>query len=133
MIRWVIAVSVLFVAGCSGASDGPERAVVSGSVTYQGKPLESGDILFTPVAGNDSPAAGAVITDGQYVTTNKGGVPMGKFQVKITGFRLRPGSGQNGDMQEFIQYIPVKYNERTTLEVDISQDSPEKQYDFDLQ
>jgi len=52
--------------GCGG-----ERAYnISGTVTYQGKPVPAGHIVFEPdaSAGNKGPAAFAKIKDGRYDT-----------------------------------------------------------------
>ncbi len=46
---------VLFSWGCGSA----DRANVSGKVTLDGQPLETGSIAFEPIEGTQSPSAGA--------------------------------------------------------------------------
>ena len=58
---------------------------VSGTVRYNGKPLERGNISFAP-AGPEGRAAGGTIIDGQYslttLDTDDGALP-GKYKVSI--------------------------------------------------
>jgi hypothetical protein len=51
-------------------------------VTYDGKPVPGGRILFTPDRGNPGPASVAEITDGKYRTRSEKGV-IGADQVDI--------------------------------------------------
>ncbi|UUO08665.1 hypothetical protein M4951_10180 [Blastopirellula sp. J2-11] len=132
MKRWFV-VAAMLLAGCGGVQSGPERVIVSGKVTYQGAPIENGDILFTPAAGSSNPASGAIIENGNYLANNKGGVPIGKFLVKISGFRPSGQPVPEGDIQPMDQYIPAKYNDRTSLEIEITKDAEGTQQNFDLE
>ena len=72
-------------AGCAG-----ERLYhVSGIVTYQGKPVPAGQIVFEPdaSAGNKGPAAFAKIKDGHYDTSlgDSRGTVGGPHLVRIHG------------------------------------------------
>ena len=70
----------LTAAGC-GSGDGIPRHTVSGNVTLDGKPLEDGQITFTPeLAGN--PAAGATIKAGAY--------SLGRSEGPAAGPHLEP-------------------------------------------
>lgn len=64
------------VAGCQSST-----ASVSGSVIYNGKPIERGAITFTPSDGN-GPAFGAMIEQGRYTVAK---AYPGKRIVRITG------------------------------------------------
>lgn len=91
----VSAVCCLALCGC-GASD--RRQHVSGSVTLDGTPVESGSISFQPAAGNTGPSAGGLITKGQYDLPAQAGVMPGKYLVMIhlmreTGKMLPTDSG----------------------------------------
>ncbi len=70
--------------GCGG-----ERSFnLSGTVTYQGKPVPAGQIIFEPdaSAGNKGPAAYAKIKDGRYDTSAEGhGTVGGPHLVRIHG------------------------------------------------
>lgn len=47
--------------GCG--KDGPERAVVSGTVTYQGEPVKEGVIRLVPTPGTNAPVTAALIRE----------------------------------------------------------------------
>src|SRR5688572_18410502 len=83
------AVAALVIAaflGC-GRSDG--RQLVSGTVTFQGKPLDQGTIDFY-AAGKSTVEAGALITEGKYeIPADKGLLP-GKYLVKIQSTEAFP-------------------------------------------
>lgn len=72
MSRLAISVVVLVLVGC-GAS-GPPRTHVAGNVTYQGKPVPAGIILFEPDAkrGGDGPQGFAHIKNGKFDTRENG-------------------------------------------------------------
>lgn len=75
--------------GCGSNANGPERIDVKGTVTFDGKPVPQGRIIFEPdsKAGNDGPQGYAEIENGTYDTaaTGKGPVP-GAQIVTITGY-----------------------------------------------
>ncbi len=75
-------------AGCGENVDkGPTRYKVSGTVTFEGKSVPFGTIMFTPdsAKGNKGPQGFAEIVDGKFDTTNGQGIVGGAHQIKITG------------------------------------------------
>ncbi|MEX1041770.1 MAG: hypothetical protein WDZ51_14115 [Pirellulaceae bacterium] len=72
--------------GCGG--DGHDRRQVSGTVTYDGKPVPRGSIWFEPdpSLGNTAPTGFAVIQDGQYKSELARSPIAGKYQARILGF-----------------------------------------------
>lgn len=89
--RWAIVPVVLgslaMSAGCGTAETG--QAAVQGTVTYQGKPVPAGTIVFEPDAaqGNQGPSGFASIKDGHYSTRDSGkGVRPGPVTLWISGF-----------------------------------------------
>ena len=92
-LRWIClpillaSVGFLAVAGC-GSDDGPKRYDLSGTVTFAGKPIPAGSIVFQPdsSAGNSGPQGVAEIRDGQYDTADGKGLIGGPHIVRITGF-----------------------------------------------
>ena len=54
--------TLLALTGCGGDS---KMATVSGAVTLDGNPVETGAITFVPANGN-APTAGGQIKDGRY-------------------------------------------------------------------
>src|SRR5437899_12941205 len=73
--------------GCSG-KQGPQRYRVSGTVTFDGKPVPHGEILFSPdsAQGNSGPQGIAIIQDGKYDTagTRAPGIAGGATIVRVT-------------------------------------------------
>jgi len=132
---------VAILAGCG--REGPDRVIVSGTVSYQGQPVEKGRIRFCPEKGTMMPTSGALIVDGKYSVEAKGGVPVGAHNVEIVGFRADPDyrppahtgplpTGVTEEELSQVQYIPEKYNKRTKLEITIRPDSGRITRDYDL-
>jgi hypothetical protein len=73
--------------GCGGSVDeGPERFDVSGTVTFDGKPVPTGTIYFNPAEGHSGPQGFAAIVDGKYDTASEGkGTVGGPHSVRIEG------------------------------------------------
>ena len=86
----VVAVAVIF--GCGDPSGLPRRYPVSGTVTYNGKPLDGGNMNFAPTDPNGR-AAGGTIFDGQYSLTTHdpgdGALP-GSYKVSIVAKEIDP-------------------------------------------
>jgi hypothetical protein len=74
-----LAVAIAVVIGCS-KSDAPPFANVSGTVTYNGKPIEKGQITFTT---EGRPPTMADIVDGKFA----GQAMVGSNRVAISAFR----------------------------------------------
>jgi hypothetical protein len=112
--------------GC-GERDG--QVPVVGMVTFQGQPVTSGEIVFTP-AGEAAASIATKIEAGKYDIR----VPEGRQQVRITAYREVPGkfdTSNPGEQTPMVEmYIPPKYNDKTTLEVTV--DSAAKTHDFTL-
>lgn len=124
-------------AGCGGGS-GVERAVVSGTVAFQGRPVADGMIRFVPIEGTTGPAAGAVIKNGRYEVKASGGATAGVCMVEIRGFQQaaadnRPAAGPQIGLkpERRVQFIPPRYNLQSTLQVTIEA-KREQEHNFDL-
>jgi len=91
-----LSVLALILSGCGGNRNRPRTAKVTGVVTYDGKPIPSGSLLFVPVGGG-SPAQGNIATDGTYTLgtfTESDGAILGDFKVMITAWsQPRGGPG----------------------------------------
>jgi len=107
---------MLMLTGCGGADkDKPTLAKVTGKVTYKGKPLTSGSVIFTPIAGKGGEtgqtATGEVASDGTYelTTFNTGdGAILGQHTVTVTV--PEKGSEDMGkpDANGRLKYVPAK-------------------------
>jgi len=73
--------------GCGSKGEGPERYPIFGAVTYQGKPVPVGTILFQPDAakGGDGPSAEFPIKDGKFRSDQGEGTLGGPHLVYING------------------------------------------------
>ena len=113
-------VAMLLVAGC-----GERTYKVSGTVTFDGKPVENGTIVFE-AADSGAGLANSGIKDGKFELQSK----IGKKKVVISAFRTRPGTEK--DVQPSVdEYIPRKYNLETTLFKDVA--ATDNQFDFNLE
>ncbi|WP_299460408.1 hypothetical protein [uncultured Gimesia sp.] len=119
-------------AGCGGGSEGPATYPVSGKVTFDGAPLTEGQIIFRDAAGKAASAAGK-IENGEFSFQSTAG----KKEVVITATREIPGKTVVGGAPDeppvpaIEQYLPQNYNEKTTLEADVS-GSGSNEFSFDL-
>ena len=99
---------VLTISGCGGAKDtGPERFGVSGTVTFDGKPVPHGTIIFSPDPSkqNSGPQGMAEIKDGAFDTTKDGkGMVGGPHVVSISGFERAPQSADDAPRPLFLEH-----------------------------
>lgn len=134
-VLWVVTAAAL--AGQVGCGGG--LASVSGSVTFGGQPVEDGEVRLVPTGtgAGAGQVTGATIVQGRYdIPGDKGALP-GTYRVEIraqkkTGKKLPsiPPATPGTTYDETIQFIPPKYNDQSTLTVDLKSGSNAK--DFEL-
>ena len=100
--------------GCGGPKP-PPTAIVSGSITLDGAPLEEGSITFVPSDGNGA-TAGAPIVGGNYSAT----VPLGPKRVeirapKVVGSRKTYDTPDSPTIDIIEELIPAEYNNDSKL------------------
>lgn len=110
--RFIIACNVLLfcvlTVGCGGDSQRPTPIQISGTVTFDGKPVEKGEVSFEdPQTG--AAASATLGPEGKYTLA----VPAGSYQVGITPPTV-VGEAQEDTPADFIDYekvdnIPQKY------------------------
>jgi hypothetical protein len=99
--------------GCGGGPDKPPEYTVKGTVSYDGKPLESASIVFEPADGKGGPNGGG-IQNGAFEFK----ASAGKKKVRINAVRETDKKDEYGaTITE--PYIPEKYNANTTLEFEV--------------
>ena len=113
-------------AGCGSGQ--PERASINGKVTYQGKPVDFGFIVFVPLNRTDKFYSQATITQGSYSLAENGPV-VGENRVEIHGHRKTGRKAPDIDNMRLDQeakmievtepYLPLKYNVASELKIDI--------------
>ena len=114
---------LLLMAGCGHRP--LERAAVAGSVTFDGRPLEQGSILFVPVEGVQGIAAGGRIEHGQYRLSATDGPMAGRHRVEIravhkTGKMVKESTVLRMEtVPEIVELIPPRYNSASTLQATI--------------
>lgn len=109
----------------SGCSETTEPVSVSGTVTFDKKPIPKGKIAFRYTDANVATVS-ADIKDGKYQLSNEAGLIPGEYEVIISAMRKakRPKKrfetleGENASNQVTDEnYIPEKYNNQTELKV----------------
>lgn len=108
-----LAILLLAMSGCN-SGDSLQLAPVRGSVTYQGKLLDHGDVVFNPFEGTKGlQSVGVIAEDGSFEmrTASREGAPLGKYIVTVQ-CRQKPTAKQADDLS-FIPplLIPQKYSE----------------------
>lgn len=129
----LVALTILVNAGCGG---GPTQVPVSGTVTFDGEPVQDGEIAFEP-RGNGKMQF-SVITAGKYSIPAKFGLTPGEYLVRITASR---STGQKAETDSFVtagdsldvneQFLPPKYNSASQLSITI-EPLAEAKHDFAL-
>jgi len=141
------AVGMMLAAGCG--PNRPQTAKVVGRVTYQGKPVAEGRIVFQPEDGR-RPASASIGPDGSYRLTTfdsgDGALP-GKHKVTIKAVRVSgelPGDdlgGQSGKsapaaaagaLPTLEWLVPEKYSRLQTTPLTAEVKTGENRCDFDL-
>ena len=115
---------LLVFAGCGPG--GPATYAVQGTVTYDGKPIKQGDILFIPDDAAFAPEGGKII-DGKYEMVSKGGV----CRVQISALDIDENTEWISGSPIASNYIPERYNQQTTLTADVTAGG-DNRFDFSL-
>jgi hypothetical protein len=124
----VVLIAVLFVAGC-GRKDPYDRQPLTGTVTFQGQPLDKGTIQFLPQDPARAFSAGALIQDGRFQVSREQGLPPGTYRVAITspapskGPAVEPAGAPGLKMPPLgTERIPAAFNTATTLTAEVTAD-----------
>ena len=119
-------------AGC-GKTDA--RCEASGAITFNGKPLDSGTIVF--VSSDGKSQASALIAGGAYQIPKAQGVPPGKYRISISSPdgktpdadpNALPGPSGNFASKD---RIPKAFNSESKHEVEVKTGDPNR-FDFTI-
>jgi len=117
----ILAAILTSVIGCGPASD---RLPISGAITLDGKPLDSGSIQFTSKGRGKLMASGAMIVNGEFSIPREKGLPPGTYFVEISSpdtqaplAAYQAGPGQPRLPPTAPERIPAEYNANRTIEV----------------
>jgi len=135
------------IAGCG--PNRPSVAPVKGKVTYAGRPVAQGTVMFYPESGRA--ATGRIGPDGTYSLTTfdtaNDGALIGKHRVTIDAVEITAGQGQPKSFKEEIQMahkgvavnaaapkrlVPEKYARRETSPLTAEVKSGENVLNFDI-
>ena len=111
---------------------------VWGTVSFQGKLVNEGLIVFIPIEETAGPSTGTAIEEGRYeIAARSGPCARGVYRVEITASgpekTYSPNASGAGPMVTVReQFIPLAFNQKSTLLVAISADPAQNQHDFDL-
>jgi len=112
---------------------------VWGTVSYEGAPVQEGQIVFFPIEDTRGPSTGAEIREGRYeIPRSDGPRAGGVYRVEITAAgparSYAPNASGAGMVAEVKgQLLPPAYNQQSKLRAEISPDADENQHDFHLQ
>ena len=118
----LILTEVMFI-GCTKPTDTIE---VTGTVTWDGVPLDTGSIRFMPTDPRIAPA-GSTIVDGAY----KLRIKPGPARVEIEATRLTDKIDPIEKARLSEAFIPARYNRDSELSADVTRDG-ENRFDFSL-
>ncbi|QJW94234.1 hypothetical protein [Frigoriglobus tundricola] len=135
-MRWVrcggmaaLVAAVGLTVGCGGGGSGAE---VSGTVAYEGKPVEDGAITFFLADGKG--ATGGTIKGGKYTATK---VPIGNVKVTITGKKVvgkkkAYNTPDSPEVEQTAELLPPKYSakDKTELTFEVKTGANEKNWDL---
>jgi hypothetical protein len=119
-----LAGAVFLSSGCGPA--GPKKISIRGTVTLDGQQLPEGQVVFIPTDPALGAAGGAIVNGVFTLSTYKG-----PHRVEVNSQKTKAQAVPDGGLPEsgltFVDIIPSRYNEKTTLSFDVqsSQDRPE--------
>jgi hypothetical protein len=124
-----LAAALFVLSGCSG------QPSVSGTVAFNGQPVDGGIIVFIPEGPVGAKIASAQIVDGKFYIPSGEGPAVGKNRVEITwpkktGKKVPTPGDPGTEVDETVQVIPNQYNTGSTLSEEIKAGSNEFKYDL---
>jgi len=129
-LAFLVTALVVGTEGCGPG--GPAVGQVEGTVTLDGEPVAGAIVTFVPVEGGRNSMA-ETDESGHYVLEYTGGKPgalVGKHKVRISTYQ-EPEEDDSGQLVGGVpEKIPAKYNEQTTLEVEVKRGK--QTIDFEL-
>lgn len=122
--------------GCGEQIEKKPTAPVKGIVTFEGKPLETGEVVFFPDSGEQI-AHGKIQPDGSFELTTydegDGAFP-GKHTVTIISERDMEGvSAEDPEASLEPSFIPTKYNMQKTSGLTAVVKEGDNEINFDLE
>jgi hypothetical protein len=121
---------LLPLAALAGCRPDDGMAEVSGTVTVDGAPAESGAMAFFPVSGKGSPS-GAPIKEGRYSARVLPGQAKVEVRVpKVVGTQKAYGTSDSPVQQVRTESLPARYNDATELRIEVQ--PGQNEHNFEL-
>ena len=113
-------ISLLPLLGCGGDKN---LSCVSGEVVFDGKPVQTGLIVFELTEGN-VPPPGVLIKNGKYEVTAERKLAPGSYLVRITAPDLSKSdlsvpTGPNDPAPQAFSLLPLTWNIQSQLKVEL--------------
>jgi hypothetical protein len=128
MQRVAAMLAVLALVGCGPRSD---RLAITGTVTLDGVPLNSGSIRFSSRDAASPMSAGAMIQDGAYYVPQEKGLRVGTYHVEISApdAAAPPVLDRASGMKMAPERIPAEYNVNSEQTINVTADG-DNAFDF---
>ena len=127
--RSLVAALLSFVAiGCG--DDGPVKYEVTGIASFQGKPIEKGEIRFLPLDGKGT-VGSAPITDGEFELMSEPGTKRVEIRAAVKSKRQMKGPPGMTMPVMMDEMLPPKYHRESTLQKDVTPDG-DNHFEFEL-
>jgi hypothetical protein len=119
--------ATIVLAGC-GAKD--QKAVVNGTVTLDGVPLDSAEMRFASVGGQ-TPTAGATVASGKFVAELVPGSYVVEINAaKIVGKKKAYESPDSPTVNIVQELLPPRYNSKSELRLEVGPGEQEKTFEL---
>jgi len=132
-----VALVLLSLSGC-GSSDNLPREAISGSVAIDGKPLDSGLVMFLPDGADIATQGGASLVAGKYSIPRDQGLVPGKYKVAVSasdgGAETQVDNTNNAPGMPPIprkEIIPKEFSTGTMLTAEVKAGGP-NEFNFNL-
>jgi hypothetical protein len=129
---YVFVLAASLVSGCQSAND---RQPLSGEITLDGVPLDSGSIRFSSLPGQKAVSSGAMIKAGNFDVPQEKGLPPGRYRVEISSpdaaaapVMMRAEAGEPA-FPVAPERIPAEYNVNSQQTIEVTAGS-DNQFDF---
>lgn len=117
----------LLVAGCNGQAGLPNMVPIRGTVSYAGKLLTEGTVIYAPVSGDGRQARGTIQPDGSFRLTTlreNDGAQHGDYKIVIIALEPHPGEPPSRAEVEAARgkikrgsIVPERYTKASTTEL----------------
>lgn len=118
----------------SGCGNYENRVPVSGTVTFEGKPLGTGFVSF--VGSEGYAVASGEIRDGRYTlstSASRPGIDAGEYAVRVESWEEEPGAVRDdGSFAPGRSAIPKRYQDVTKSGLSAKVTPSDRRFDFQL-